>query len=235
MLKYKIKNIFIDIDNTITDSIEEKFEPFKYYCVELMMEKKSLSRELADKFVDDAFNVGNVLIEPMLEYLRLPILEYCERLVEHFKKSISVFPDADFLLKELRKQNFDVYPATTNSSFAILTKIAVGGLAKDLKTPYFKTLMGGSEVHPEGKSGPFFYTALMEKLKVSPETVLMIGDNREADAYFAIAAGIKYVVIIDRAQKEAVLHGKQGEIIVNSLKEVVNILKENTIYTGEKC
>jgi len=228
----KIKNIFIDIDNTITDSIEEKFDPFKYYCVKLMMEKKSLSRNLADKLVDDAFNVGNDLIEPILEYLRLPILEYCERLVGYYKKSISVFPDADFLLKELKKQNFNVYPATTNSSFAILTKIAVGGLAKDLNTPYFKTLMGGSEVHPEGKSGPFFYIALMEKLKVSPETVLMIGDSREADADFAIAAGIKDVVIIDRAQEESISHGDQGEIIVNSLEKVVNMLKGNT---GGKC
>jgi phosphoglycolate phosphatase-like HAD superfamily hydrolase len=221
----QIKNILIDIDNTITDSIDEGIDPFRQSCIELMLEKNNiLSIESVGKAVDKAFETGGGLMEPALAHLQIPLMKCWKRIVQGFEKSVSVFPDADFLLKELKKQNFDVYPATTNSSFAILAKLAVGGLAEEMKTSYFKTILGGSEVHPKGKSGPFFYTALVERLNIKPEEVLMIGDNLKADGEFALTAGIKHVVIIDRSQVEDFICDENGVLFVNSLKHVIKII-----------
>ena len=221
------KKILIDIDNTITDSKDEGIDPFRQSCIELMLEKNNtLSVELAKKAVDEAFEIGGGLMEPALTHLQLSVMECWKKVVKYFGKSVSIFPDAAFLLKELKAQNFDVYPATTNSSFAILAKIAVGGFANNMKTAYFKTVLGGSEVHPKGKSGPFFYTALMEKLNITPENTVMIGDNYKADAEFALAAGIEQVVIIDRSQIEDLRYDNRGVIWINSLNQVMDIIEK---------
>lgn len=223
MTNLKKQQILIDIDGTITYSIDEWIDDFKHSCVELMREKHhTLSEVSVNLIVEKAFELNNGLMEPVLAQLQLSPLECWQQVVKYFTRSISVFPDADFLLKELRKRNFAVYPATTNSSFAILAKLAVGGLATEMKTPYFKTVLGGSEVHPKGKSGPFFYRALMEKLKIKPEDVVMIGDNYKADAEFALEAGIKHIVIVDRSQVEDIRSDKNGVMVVHSLKHVID-------------
>ena len=86
-----------------------------------------------------------------------------------------------------------------------------------MKTPYYKEVLGGSEVHPKGKNGPFFYSALLKNLNLDPAEVLMIGDNYEAEAVFAVEAGITNFGIVDRNWKEDRMHDECGVLLVNSL------------------
>jgi ribonucleotide monophosphatase NagD (HAD superfamily) len=66
----------------------------------------------------------------------------------------------------------------------------------------------------------------MEKLQINSKESLMIGDNYNADANFAQAAGIRQVIIIDRLQVEDMRCDKNGVIFVNSLKHVITIIRK---------
>lgn len=157
--------------------------------------------------------------------LGIDILSYWRAVVEEMRPHVKVLQDAVEMLKELKKLGFSVYPATSNSSFAILSKMGAGGLAENMQTSYFTTLGGGSEIWSEGKTSPDFFRAVLNHHMLLDEETAMVGDSPEIDLGYAQAGGISKIFIVDRNQEEDWTLKKDKGIYVKSLIWVPHMLK----------
>jgi len=106
---------------------------------------------------------------------------------------------------------------TTNSNLICRAKLAVAGLGGYEGSPCFVQLVGGSEVHPAGKSTPAFYENLLRIAETSPREVVHVGDDPHLDLALARAAGITQVVLPAREQEQDWVAGDDGGVYVKSL------------------
>lgn len=134
------------------------------------------------------------------------------------------YADAIRAIRELRRRGYRIYPATTNAGQVCRIKLGAAGLAEAGRCDYFDDLFGGDEVCPGGKTGPQFFTALLERIGAAPDQVVMVGDHPRMDLAHARAAGIHQVVLPRRDQEHDVMIEADGGIYVRSLVSLLEML-----------
>jgi len=228
-IELAVRNVLIDMDDTLVgnraDYVGPRGDCFMETLAAMVAESKGISNERARAQAQTAHDKVGGCITGALPELGIDQKAYWLRVVECFRPRCMVFPGAASMLRRLHETGFNLYPATTNGAFAISAKLAVGGLAEDMRAPYFRKLLGGSEVYPAGKSCPEFFASLLEKLGLAADETVMIGDNPVADLLHAQQAGIAKVILPRRTQEEAIVVEPDGGIYVKSLSVVPGILR----------
>lgn len=139
--------------------------------------------------------------------------------------AFQVFPEVARTIRALHAAGFDLYTATTNAAVAASAKLALAGLAAHGASPYFKGLLGGSELSPEGKTSPVFFRDLLRHYELDPEQVAHVGDDPVRDVCFARQAGIRWVIQIDRTQSEPVRALEPSGLAIQRLDLLIDLLK----------
>ena len=166
----------IDMDGTVTPTIE-----IGDYLVKVLYatvaEKRGLSGSGAEKLVRSVFEPSEEPItSAYLDVLQIDFDEYWQALMRWQQEHFAPYEDAVEMIRSLRAMGVRMYPATTNSSLACRAKLAGAGLADQSSCTYFAELFGGSEVCPEGKSGPEFFRARDVIVKM-PDFLLAPGNK----------------------------------------------------------
>jgi len=225
--KVDVNVVLIDVDDTISYSEKSNNAEnctFLSMLGEIVAEIKGVSMEEAFSRINKVGNPDNRCLFNFLPDLGISKEIYWQRIQEHLSKHLKLYEDAAVLIKGLSKRGIKLYPATTNARMAILSKLAVFGLASIDGSPYFTDVLGGDEVCPGGKSSPEFFYSLIRKFELDPAKTLMVGDSPQADLGFARTAGIEQVVLPRREQKETFVKEKDGGIYVRSLELVLDMI-----------
>jgi 4-nitrophenyl phosphatase len=84
-------------------------------------------------------------------------------------------------------------------------------------------IASGKKAHIIGKPEPALYEIALERLNISPNTALAVGDRLETDIKGADAAGIHTALVLSGAStlSQAREYRPQPELIVNNLTELV--------------
>lgn len=138
--------------------------------------------------------------------------------------TVRAYGDAVRAVREVHRRGYLVYPATTNGALACRAKLEPLGLAGQVDSGCFCELFGGSDVHPQGKTTPQFYTSLLERIGLEPGEVVMVGDHPEFDLSLARSAGIRQVVLPRRTQSEPMVVEADGGVYVRSLDVLLDLL-----------
>jgi len=227
--------VLIDIDGTITAPIRNKdfaVSPLEQ-LLRLLMQSESISREAALAKIRQIGDVETSCIFKFLEPLGISAELYWNLLRQDVKEGMMIPEDAVFFIKALKSKNIKLFSATTNSRMATLLKLSVGGLGDINGSPHFDGYFGGdSFADPLGKWSPEFFPSILKAGRFDPERTLMIGDDPARDMLPALQAGIAHVAIIDRHQKENILH-KGGVIFINSLKPLYHMLEPASRHIQE--
>jgi FMN phosphatase YigB (HAD superfamily) len=225
MPRIPARNVLLDIDGTVVTSRRDAGgDTFARVLEQLVAARRGIAPADARRIVRSAYDPERECVSCALRPLGVDEQDYLAELLPALKEITSVYADAAEAMKTLRSRGFVLFPATTNSGFAIFAKLACDGANQALPS-CFSSLLGGGEVHPEGKSGPGFYRALIGRLGIDPGATVMVGDDPRADLLFARQAGISSVVIVRRSQAADWVRGEDGGIYVRSLALLDGILE----------
>jgi putative hydrolase of the HAD superfamily len=209
----EIEIISFDVDGTLikkgfNDLIWRKEIPSLY------AKKEGISfveaeKEIAKKY--DEVGEKNICwydINFWIRYLNLEIK--WEDMVSKYEAEIKLYPDVLPTLKRLKKR---------------FSLIVITGMPVELLTPKLKKI-GNYFLHSfstvsdfKNVKIPSVYLKICQKLKISPEKILHIGDHWEFDYLYPGEIGIK-AIFIDRENK------KKGEWIIKDLGELESLLNK---------
>jgi len=223
MARMTAEIVLIDIDGTVTEGILPG-RPFMDALQNLVAAKQGIPVEEALALIRKNFDADRESVITKLGRLGVSKDEYWRALMPGVRRHYRPFPDAIEMVRALRKRGFRLYTATTNSRLVCLAKLSLANLANRNGSVYFRDVFGGSEVCPQGKSGPAFYTALLKRIGAAPDEVVMVGDSPEADLAYALAAGIRKVILPRRRQEAEWVRESDGGLYVQSLARVPDML-----------
>ncbi|MFA6716518.1 MAG: HAD family hydrolase [Victivallaceae bacterium] len=195
-----IKNVFFDIDNTITESIlgYSTVGYFEYVMAGMLCRLKNMSFATAlEKVLEteaeypfhDPFSAS--------EALTIPVDSYQNELAAFQDKYLRVFEDAVELVKTLKKAGVSLFVTSNNSYRRAYAALHGAGLSGWNDSEYF-TGVFSPENTGFNKSDIRFYKQVITSGAFDPREMLVIGDNMTDDYRTPLAAGIKHAVIIDR-------------------------------------
>ena len=204
-----IKFVLTDIDGTLT----------------AVDETGGMARSITEHFRDmagpDAVPFPDKCITCSLEKYNISKEEFTQKLLADLSLHTQIRPDAAAFLKFCKNTGFHLYTATTNSKYAALLKLSLGGITEDDYSGFFG---GDAFGDPLGKGSPAFFPAILQALQCDGSDVAMVGDEPEFDLYPARKAGIKTIIIVDLKQKEDVCQ-KNGAYYVRNLNFAREIIQ----------
>jgi FMN phosphatase YigB (HAD superfamily) len=210
--------IFIDIDETITTSTAEAAEySIDATLIRAVARANGVCEEEAERKMRNTFDPEAESIDTHYRALGLDPRDLWTALMEWFPTAFRPFPDAVEAIRDLHGRGFRLFTCTTNGNLICRAKLAVAGLGGYEGSPFFMRLIGGSEVHPAGKSTPAFYENLLRIAEAGPQEVVHVGDDPHHDLALARGAGITQVVLPARNQEQDWVMGENGGIYVKSL------------------
>lgn len=221
---YTASHLLVDIDDTLIHAtkIHVPIREAKDISYESMF--LSLWKETYPDRNDMPEYTEDVCLFQLAAEHGLPLKELFRRMMKfHERLGIEVPDDAVEFLKKAKQTGFTVCTATTNSRMTALGKLAAGGMAEFEGSPYINQFFGG-DVIDGGKSSPDFYRAILMKLQLPPERVVMIGDSLLADGQWAREAGIEQIVIINRYATEPLHISPEGFPVVNRLDHALSFI-----------
>ncbi len=223
-----VRTALVDVDETITHTTGAGAgDDFLGALCHLVAQHHGVDAHRAEAIVRDTFDPEEEpLLDSHLQSLGVGFDAYWRELMGRLAACVQPYDDAVQMIRTLRDRGVPMYPATTNSGLACRAKLATAGLAGPTGPTCFGDLLGGSEVHPNGKRGPAFFAALLEKIGRDAQDVLVVGDDEVADLAYAQAAGIQHVVIVRRDQDEPWFRRQDGAIFVRRLTIVPEMLVE---------
>ena len=172
-----------------------------------------------DGTILDTEKMNAIVVRDVLsEYgFSIPIRE-CR--AEYFKTNPVPIMDGLFeLLDFLKEQDIKIAICSGSRSDQIRIKLQSAGVPLD----YFHTIVGG-EMYRESKPHPECYLYSCEKLRVKPQTVLVIEDS-DPGVESAYNAGCK-VVLVPNDQPNSEQTKKLALCTVKSLREIIPVLRE---------
>jgi len=208
-----IKIVSFDVDGTLiksdfNDLIWQKEIPSLYAKKERISFTEA-HKEIARKYEKvGEKNIRWYDINFWLQSLNLNVK--WKEILSKYEDKIKLYPDVLPALKRLKKK----FPL-----------IIITGMPTELLTPKLKKI-GNYFVHSfstisefKNVKTPSVYLKICQKLKVSPEKILHIGDHWEFDYLYPRGIGIK-TIFIDRENE------KKGEWIIKDLRELESLLNK---------
>lgn len=226
-----IRNVLIDIDGTFShmpqDAYYNKTVGGNYplgILADIVKDRFHVSFGEAVRKVEQLEGDNVCLFEACEKVLGITAKMYWNPVMTWHKKYLRIYPDAVYLIKQLHKRGINLYTATTNSRRLTILKLASAGLANRNGSRYFKGFFGGDSIKTYHKTNdPEFYLNIIKIAGINPEQTVMIGDDIKADRAVPKKAGLRSIVV-DRTRKKKIFCNKEGDIFVNSLAHVPDIL-----------
>jgi FMN phosphatase YigB (HAD superfamily) len=210
--------IFFDIDDTITQTVADGHgETVLGTLVSLVARVNRLEAAAAEARIRATLDFETETIDSHCDALGITLRQLWDGLAEWLPRQVVGFPDAVAAIQTLHARGFRLFTCTTNSSFIARVKLSGLGLTTFEGSPYFSGMLGGAEVHPQGKTAPEFYSNLMKLAQVEPGDVVHVGDSPQTDLLLARQAGISQVVLPRRTQAPDWVREADGGIYVRSL------------------
>jgi len=185
-----LKAILFDLDGTLVDSARDLQEALNALLAEEGLrpvgldDVKAMVGDGAAKLVERAFAAAGG------DLARLP--ELVRRFLDHYRteatRHTGVYPGVPETLAGLRRRGLELAVVTNKPEAATLDILEALGLRG-----FFGAVVGGDTL-PERKPHPRPVLAALERLAVSPDAALMVGDN-DHDVQAAHAAGVRAVAV----------------------------------------
>ena len=226
MKQLNVQTVLIDIDGTIVEQFREK-KPLSGSIVlaDLLYRKKGIPQKETLEMLTEIFDPATSSISSVLPRFNVTEDDLWQPLIDDYKTHTRVMPDAAEFLIRMKELQLPVYTASTNAAFTARIKLAEGGLAFATFSPYITGYFPGNAFDdPRGKYDPDYFCKIIRTGGFEPAQTLMVGDEIEHDLIPALRAGIAYVVIVNRSQKEPIIE-KDGGIFVNSLSMVAGAVR----------
>lgn len=222
-----IRRVLMDIDGTMTwyTGVPSRAGLMLHTLTEMLMAQEKIDQKTAESLIYRCGDVETQCLSEFLPALNISREKYFTAVRDELAKSIYIPEDTKVFLQKAKDAGIPVCTATTNSVFATLIKLSVGGLADINGSPYISGYHPGCEFgDPEGKFSVNYFPDILKKHKYDPETLMMVGDEIEHDFYPALKAGIRYGVVIDRNQKERLIE-KDGGIFISDLRVLAELME----------
>lgn len=232
-----IKVVVFDLGYTLTNNAKahEKTDKWLYqflrkkYGIKLSYKdfrkkivriaKEFSHRYKGDVRLHDWENFYQLLFKRLNLKLKEPDIKKITRMYEKiFIKNIEVFPNSIEVLEHLKK-NYVLAVITNDATERAMKILKKTGLKK-----YFDIIIISEQIGYEKISKkPFFY--LIEKLKVRPSQVLVIGDSIDQDILPALECGMQAILVL-RNKKKKIKEVPQNVRVVTNLKKIIEIITE---------
>ena len=220
--------VLFDIDDTLTHSVPSRSgKNFLSTLVTLVARQHGLSPTAAESKIRSLFDPENETPDAHYDALGISERQLWDAMMEFLPGEVTPFPETAETIKTLHERGFRLFTATTNSGLICRLKLSMAGLADFSGSPYFEALLGGSEVHPEGKSSPAFFHNLLARAGGDPAGVVHVGDLPEVDLALARASGISQVVLPRRNQTPAWVLEPDGGLYLRSLALLPELLRKS--------
>ncbi len=230
MLKYNPDLIIIDLDGTLVDSV-----PDLAYCADKMLLQLGLPergeeavREWigngVDKLVKRALT-NSLEEEPEAQLFARALSIFNELYGENASKRSVLYPGVETALAWFQENAYALVCVTNKAERFTLPLLQAKGIAE-----YFSIVISGDTLAKKKPDPlPLLYAA--EKLEVSVETSLMIGDSQH-DVAAARAAGMQMACVSYGYNHGEDIALSNPDVVVDSMDEIVRLLprslKDNT-------
>lgn len=217
--------ILFDMDDTLTGPTgHTSGEDFVSSLVRVVARTHRLSPAEAEARIRSTLDPECETVDAHYDELGITPRQYWDELIVWARMDVAGHPDAVQVVPELHRRGFRLFTATTNGSLACRLKLCAAGLGDETGSPYFERLLGGSEVHPRGKTGPWFFTSLLDRVGLGADQVVMVGDNPLADLQYARDAGYTQIAIVNRDLDADCLPAGRGAVFVRRLTALLDLV-----------
>ncbi len=175
-----------------------------------------LARDAEPSHFHTAQNEG-VPLDEIVDAAGLSREQFYGDLTRWMSERVEALEGARELIKGASQCARELHLASTNAEIIARAKLAGAGLDPSR----FKGLRGGDEILPGGKSSPVFFRALMQRIGVSAEQVIHIGNDATADGLFSSEAGVAQCLLLQPPQPAAVPLESGRVRVFHSLREII--------------
>ena len=207
-----ITHVSFDLDGTLVD---EKFDKIIWHeeIPKLFAEKNKIDIETATNMVFAEYYRGafidNVDCWTDISYwFRRLGLDGWSTLMANMKKHILVYDDTLRTLEQLSHKKFKLIIISNAEKKFLDMKLEAEGLKK-----HFSSVFSAQSTFGVRKKNKEVFMKVLEKLKIEPENMIHVGNNRYLDLEVPSSVGIKSF-LLDRTGK------RKGENVIHSLDEL---------------
>lgn len=225
------KGVVFDLDDTLIDHklwMFKKMEAVYSECFATRVDRKDYLLSVA-QLIDEG--VRNDLIDRLLDELSLPtdlrddaICAYRETVVI----DTPLFMDAEQTLLALKGHGLQIAVLTDNPPSTQRSKIAHAQALNCLDATIFTRECGGEKPRSAG------FTQAARSLSLTPQQLIMVGDNYFRDGLGAIQAGYMHALIVKRNGAFVNPHGGLAKQIATRAHERIDIV-DNLLSVYQAC
>ena len=229
--KIQIKACFVDIDATITDdgdirqiASEHPLSNALFGVLRDVMVRDGWTKKKAvDALTAHADDIVFWDYKDFIHEFNLPTQHTWNQIIKWHDDHLVVYEDAVSMIKRLHSMNFPLYVTSNNPILGCLLKLQRAGLGTLEGTPWFKDILGSSNLKGQ-KSSVDFWKRALAYTGLAPEDIVVIGDNLKDDFQVPSQAGIRHFFLVDRKWKDPFVC-EDGVCFVNSLQQVPDYLE----------
>ncbi len=226
-----VKACFIDIDATITDDGDVRQinsgQPLNNAIInvlcDIMVDNGWERNKAADALIAHANDIIFWDYNDFIKEFNLPIKHSWNKIVKWHDDHLVVYSDAVDMIKKLYSMNMPLYIISNNPILGCLLKLQRAGLATLEGSPWFKDIIGSNNMKGQKGSVDFWQRAFIHT-GLSPEDIVIIGDNLKDDCQVPRHLGECKCFLVDRKKPKPIEY-KDGICFVNSLEYVVDEIK----------
>ncbi len=209
-----VRLIIFDLDGTLVDSRIDITNAINY-----SLKDYGLGPYRVEEITSMVGRGITRLIEDLLRpYPEIPIKEVIEKFLYHYERHIidntRPYPHVKEVLEELKGYK----KAVISNKREHLSRKTLEGLGL---LNYFDTVLG-SDSTPEKKPSPLPVRVVLERLNISPEEAIMVGDS-DLDIQAGRGAGLRTVAVSYGYRPRTSL--KDADYIIDSLEELLEVIK----------
>jgi putative hydrolase of the HAD superfamily len=158
--------------------------------------------------------------------LELAVLPEILKIYVNTDTKLELFPEAEHLLKDLKKKQLRLGLVTNGNAAIQRNKIRLLKIEQYFDTIVYARELGNGNEKPD----PEVYRVTLETLHSKPEETLCIGDNPYTDFLGAKKLGIQTVRLLKGEFKDVKLSEEyEADSAVNSLEEFHKIITQNNL------
>lgn len=228
-VKYKLKAIMLDIDNTLIDtsrfvSIARDAAVDALILGGLTVERDVITKNLRRIIEEYGSNYGGHF-DILLEELKVPkekrnkLITYATISYHNAKQVLHPFPDVPSTLMKLKKEKYNLYAVSEGLSRKQWEKLIRSNLDRIIDDVFMTEDLSFTSKEPK------FYNTILEKLGLKAFDCVMVGDRMDKDIIPAKITGMNTLHVLTRGYNKKNKSQKEDKIFsINSISELIDAI-----------